>query len=596
MKNNHVNAYKRLLGMLGGERRLAALTGCAMLLELGFVLAGPWVLGRAVDALEAAHTGGGDVAAVAVRYAALFLGVAFAMNVSRFLYTDTRGRMVQAIVEGLRRRALEKLHALSPAYYASTDSGSVLARVSRDVEKVRPFFGMVAFTVVHLALVAGGSFAILAAHSPALGAVTAACFFASIAMVVRTAAALRPLNRKADDLYDGVALDIKENIEGVKVVKSFGREKLQGERFRKRLGVFVDSAIAIGDCWSFNIPLANALFGLCVPAILFVGGWQVAAGELAKGAVVACLFYAARIASEMNGLVRVVAMAQEASVSAQRLFELLDAKDIVAEAARPRLLPERFDAVRFEGLRFSYREGEPVLRGVDFEVRPGERVALVGPTGAGKSSLISLLLRFFEADAGRILIGGVDIREYALADLRRAIGCVFQETFLFSDTLRRNLAFAAEGVSDEAIMEAVRTARLDMFVNSLPGGLDTVVGERGMTMSGGQRQRTAIARALLSDPKLLVLDDTMASVDARTERELVKALTRAAAGRTTLIVTQRLSGVLLADRVVVMDRGRIVDEGRHAELYERCAVYRALFEGQVLEAGKIPADRSGVEA
>lgn len=580
--------------MLCRERRLAILTAVFMMLELGLLLLGPWLLGQAVDALEAAHAGPGDLAAIGARYAALFLGAALAMNVMRFFYTDTRGRMVHGIVASLRSEALRKIHVLSPAYYATTDSGAVLARVSRDVQKMRPFFGMALFTVLHLVLVAAGSFAVLAVYSPALSAVTAVCFVASLLMTIATARQLHPLSRRADDLYDGVALSIKENIEGVKVVKSFGRERLQSDRFRRHLGTFVESAIDVGNCWSFRIPLANALFGLCVPAMLVVGGWQVVSGVIEKGVIVACLFYAARIAHELQGLVRVVGVSQEAAVSAERLFELLDSDQVVTETETPTRLPDRIEGIRFEGLRFSYLEGEPVLRGVDLFLREGERVALVGPTGAGKSSLVSLLLRFFEPDAGRILLGGIDIRELPLAELRRAIGCVFQETFLFSDTLRRNLAFAAEGASDEEILEVVKTARLEMFVNSLPDGLDTVVGERGMTMSGGQRQRVAIARALISGPKILVLDDTMASVDARTERELVKALSKAAVGRTTLIVTQRLSGVLLADRVIVMDRGRIVDEGQHAQLYKRCAIYRTLFEGQVLEADTRPKKHGAI--
>ena len=585
MKNENLKTFGRMFKRLGSEPRLTAATVAFMALELGFTLLGPWVLGAAIDALGQAHARGGDMAAAATRYALLFLGAALGLNAMRFLYTDTRGRMVHGVVEGLRKEALRKIHVLSPAYYATTDTGAVLARVARDIEKMRPFFGMALFTLIHLLLVAGGSFAILASQSVSLALTAAAFFAASIAMTLRTARKLGPLNRRADDLYDGVALDIKENIEGVKVVKSFGRERLQGARFGARLGAFVDSSIEVADCWSFNIPLANALFGLCVPAMLAVGGWELSQGRIEKGVIVACLFYAARIAKELQGLVRVVAMAQESAVSAQRLYELLDSGHRVAESAAPLALPKQPPDLVFEDVRFSYQEGEPVLRGASFTVRAGERVALVGPTGSGKSSLVSLLLRFFEPREGRIVLGGVDIRELPLAELRRAIGCVFQETFLFSDTLRRNLAFAAEHATDETILGAVRTARLDLFVNSLPDGLDTVVGERGMTMSGGQRQRVAIARALLGDPKILVLDDTMASVDARTERELVKALSKAARGRTSLIVTQRLSGVLLADRVVVMDAGRIVDEGRHAELYGRCAVYRALFEGQVLEAG-----------
>jgi ATP-binding cassette subfamily B protein len=328
--------------------------------------------------------------------------------------------------------------------------------------------------------------------------------------------------------------------------------------------------------------------GLAVPGVLIVGGWEAARGMLAPGVVVACLFYASKIYAESGGLVRLVSIAQEAEVSAQRLFELLDLQSAVREPARPRTLPQGKGGLRFEGVSFGYPGGPRLLKGLDLEVVAGERVALVGATGGGKSTLAALLVRFFDPQEGRILLDGVDLRELSLADLRRAVACVFQESFLFSATLRRNVAYARPEADEEEVVSAVQAAQLAPVVAGLPDGLETVVGERGVTLSGGQRQRAALARAVLASPRLLILDDATASVDARTERELVRALAEASRGRTTLIITQRLSGVLLADRVIVLDGGRVSDSGTHAELLERSALYRELFAGQALEAGSSP--------
>ena len=262
---------------------------------------------------------------------------------------------------------------------------------------------------------------------------------------------------------------------------------------------------------------------------------------------------------------------------------MLDDTNTVPSTESPLALPEGRGALVFEKVGFGYKEEEEIISDLSFNIRPGECVALVGPTGSGKSTVLSLLLRFFDPPRGNIYLDGADIRRLSLADLRSAVGCVFQETFLFSATMRENLAFAATQATDEKIRKAVETAQLGKFLSELPEGLDTIVGERGVTLSGGQKQRAAIARALLSDPRLLILDDAMASVDAQTESGLVHALREAAKERTTLLITQRLSGVLLADRAIVVNKGRVVDEGSHAELYRRCRIYKELFEGQVLE-------------
>ncbi|MFH2202750.1 MAG: ABC transporter ATP-binding protein [Elusimicrobiota bacterium] len=577
-------SYRKMIRRLATAPKLTASAAAFLLAGIAMALARPWILGSAVDALESADAASGEIARVGLRYAALFFGVTALMNLFRFGYNAARGAMVQGLVADLREEALEKLHVLSPVFYGKHDSGQIIARVSRDIQKMQPFFGIVIFTLIQLSLMVVGTFVLIAARSALLAAVTAVCFLLSASLLYWTARGLQPLNRKADDVYDGVALDIKENIEGVKIVKSFGREGAQRTRFVGKLDHYVNSTIDVTDFWSLRMPLAHTLFGLSVPLILLLGGKLVIAGTLAKGAVVACLFYAGRIFHELHSLTRLVAISQEAGVSAQRLFELIDSPHTVPQDSSPSVLPPGRGALEFAAVAFGYPGSERVLNELSFAVRPGECVALVGPTGCGKSTLISLLLRFFDPQSGSIRLDGTDIRRLPLKDLRRAIGCVFQETFLFSATLRENLAFAMDEANDEKILAAAGTAQLAAFVEELSDGLETVVGERGVTLSGGQKQRVAIARALLADPRILVLDDAMASVDAQTERGLVEALHDAATGRTTLIVTQRLSGVLLADRVIVVEAGRVIDSGTHEDLFARCAVYRELFAGQVLDA------------
>jgi len=572
-----------MLRMLWTVPDLTAATGLFLLVALALSLARPWILGSAVDALESASAGSQDLARVATRFGAMFLGVTLAMNAFRFLYGDARGRLTQTIVANIRLRALEKLHVLSPVYYGENDSGQIIARVSRDVQKMRPFFGLVVFSILQLGIIVIGTFLFMASQSLLLASVTVLFFLATAVMLYYTARRLQPLNRQADDMYDGVALDIKENIEGVKIVKSFGRESRQVKRFASKLDDYIRGTIAVSDFWSVRMPVSDSIFGLSIPVILLIGGGLVIEGDLKKGAIVSSLFYAGRIFHELRSLIRLVGMSQEAGVSAQRFFELLDDTNTVPSTESPLALPKGRGALVFEKVGFGYKEEEEIISDLSFNIRPGECVALVGPTGSGKSTVLSLLLRFFDPPRGNIYLDGADIRRLSLADLRSAVGCVFQETFLFSATMRENLAFAATQATDEKIRKAVETAQLGKFLSELPEGLDTIVGERGVTLSGGQKQRAAIARALLSDPRLLILDDAMASVDAQTESGLVHALREAAKERTTLLITQRLSGVLLADRAIVVDKGGVVDEGSHAELYGRCRIYKELFEGQVLE-------------
>jgi ATP-binding cassette, subfamily B, bacterial len=331
------------------------------------------------------------------------------------------------------------------------------------------------------------------------------------------------------------------------------------------------------------VPLISFVPMLAQAAVLLVGARMVVQGSLTPGGFVSFTLYLAMLVMPLRSLGMWVGQAQRATASGERIFQVLDEPEDVADPARARDLPPGNGAIRFDGVSFAYLTGRPVLDGVDLELAPGTTVALIGHTGAGKTTLASLVPRFYDATTGRVLVDGVDVRDVTLASLRRAIGVIPQDPFLFSTTVRENIAFGRIGMSDEEVERAARLAEAHEFVERLPEGYDTVIGERGITLSGGQRQRVAIARALAIDPRILILDDATASVDATTEARIRTGLREVMRGRTTLIIAHRLSTIALADEIVVLDGGRIAARGTHDELLETSAVYREIHDHGLLE-------------
>jgi ATP-binding cassette subfamily B protein len=404
-----------------------------------------------------------------------------------------------------------------------------------------------------------------------------------VGLAYRYSRVSHPVLRDVQQKMADVATAAEESIVGVHVVKAFAREQDESAKFARRSDAVFAESVRANRQRALYVPLLSFVPLLAQAAVLLVGGWMVSRGSLSVGEFFAFNLYVTMLVLPLRMLGMWIGQAQRATASGERIFEVLDEVEDVAEPPHAVELPPGPGRIRFEGASFAYGDGRHVLEEVELEISPGRTVALIGHTGSGKTTLASLVPRFYDVTAGRVTVDGVDVRELRRASLRRAIGIVAQDPFLFSATVRENIAFGAADATDDEVVAAARLAQAHEFIDALPEGYETVIGERGLTLSGGQRQRIAIARALVLDPRILVLDDATASVDATTEARIRLGLREAMRDRTTLIIAHRLSTIALADELVVLDGGRIAARGTHDELIRTSAVYREIYEHGLLE-------------
>jgi ATP-binding cassette subfamily B protein len=384
---------------------------------------------------------------------------------------------------------------------------------------------------------------------------------------------------------------LQENMAGIKVVKAFNRDKEQLARFDVAADDYLNKTLRVMRLMTFLMPTIFLLANLGQALVLYAGGRMILNGALTLGEWQKFSLYMVFVFIPVGQLGFIITQMSQASASAGRVFEILDAQSDVVDAPGARPLPAVKGKVTFEDVTFRYFGGEtPVLQGVNFHAEPGQTIALLGMTGSGKSTIINLIPRFYDPSAGRVLIDGHDLREVQLESLRAQIGIVLQETTLFSGTIQDNIAFGRPDAALEDVMAAARSAAAHDFIVSFPQGYDTPVGERGTTLSGGQKQRIAIARALLLDPRILILDDSTSSVDLQTEFEIQQALDRLMVGRTSFVIAQRISTVLNADQILVLDKGQIAAQGTHEELLETNEIYAEIYHSQLEEDATLSAD------
>ena len=484
----------------------------------------------------------------------------------------------------LQVKLYDVLQHTSLSFHDRESSGQLISRMITDMRFVGSFFRMVLSQFVEIGLVFTIGIAYLFWKNWLLALCSLAAMPVAAFVVVRFASRVRLKFYDVRQQHGAVTGVLSENISGVRVVRGFAREREQIDRFSREGEKLIDKEVDAAKMWAFNEPLFGVFVTMSMALTFFVGGSLVmnAPDDKAIFGTVLSFFMALRILTMRLGWMgHAVGHAQRAVASADRIFEVLDEVPDIHDRKGAAPLAEGPGRVVFEHVTFGYDPAKPVLRDLDLAVEPGQMVALVGRTGSGKTTLVSLLPRFYDVTDGRILIDGQDVRDVTLNSLRSDIGLVFQDSFLFSRTVAENIAYASPKADMETIRRTSEAAKADEFVKELPDGYDTIVGERGVTLSGGQRQRLTIARALLKDPRILILDDSTSSVDATTEREIHEAMMHLAKYRTTFVIAHRLSTVRRADLIVVLDEGRIAEKGTHDELLVKGGLYRTICELQL---------------
>ncbi len=570
--------FVRLLGFLRPYKGSLIVSTILAVLSQAAAIAIVLLVGEAIDGIEArrgTHTLAWVVAGIIV------VGIVkAALMVGRRIIS---GRQALGIEKDMREGLYGHLLRLSFGFYDRHQTGQLMSRATVDLQSVRFFlgFGLIFFFQHILTIVS--VMAVLFVIEWRLALIALGITPLIVAVAYRYSHVSHPVLRDVQQKLGDVATVTEESIVGVHVVKSFAQEERRQTLFERASGAVFEATVSAFRQRATYVPLLSFLPLLAQAVVLLAAGRMVVDGSLSLSAFFVFNLLLAMLIVPLRSLGMWVGQAQRATASGERIFEVMDEPEGVEDQPGARDLPKGPGAIRFERLSFAYAVDRPVLHEIDLEIAPGKTVALIGHTGSGKTTLAALVPRFYDATEGRILVDGVDVREVTRRSLRREIGVISQDPFLFSATVRENIAFGVLDATDERIEQAARAAQAHEFVEELPYGYDTVIGERGITLSGGQRQRLAIARALVIDPRILILDDATASVDATTEAKIRAALAEAMQGRTTIIIAHRLSTIALADEVVVLEHGRIAAHGSQAEVLATSAVYQEIHEHGLIQ-------------
>jgi ABC-type multidrug transport system fused ATPase/permease subunit len=570
--------FIRLLGFLRPYKGSLVVSTVLAVLSQAAAIAIVLLVGEAIDGIEEQR---GTETLAWVVLAILVVGsLKAAFMVGRRLIS---GKQALGIEKDMREALYAHLLRLSFGFYDKHQTGQLMSRATVDLQSVRFFlgFGLIFFFQHVLTIVS--VMAVLFFVEWRLALIALAITPLIVAVAYRYSHVSHPVLRDVQQKLGDVATATEESIVGVHVVKAFAQETRRQSQFERASGAVFEATVRAFRQRALYVPLLSFLPLLAQGAVLLAAGRMVVSGSLSLSGFFIFNLLLAMLIVPLRSLGMWVGQAQRATASGERIFEVMDEPEGVDDRPGAVELAAGPGAIRFERVGFGYAKGRPVLHEIELEVGAGRKVALIGHTGSGKTTLAALVPRFYDATEGRVLVDGVDVRDVTRRSLRREIGVISQDPFLFSATVRENIAFGVLDATDEQVLRAAQAAQAHEFVEELPQGYDTVIGERGITLSGGQRQRLAIARALVIDPRILILDDATASVDATTEAKIRTGLAEAMRERTTIIIAHRLSTIALADEVVVLDHGRIVAHGTQAELLATNAVYQEIHEHGLLQ-------------
>ncbi len=487
----------------------------------------------------------------------------------------------QSVAYDLRNAIHHRLAELSFAYHDRSESGQLLSRAVQDVERIRFLTGRAILRLVEGMVLLLATAVALVLMNPLLALLSLAAMPLLAWRALHFGRQMRPLSLAIQQQLGVLTTRLEQNLRGARVVKAFAQERAEIERFERENQTWFDLSAFAVRLRAVNVPMLDLIANIGTVFIIWYGGLLVIRGQLTLGELVAFSTYLGQLVMPVRRIGMIVPAVAMAASAGERVFDILDAPSPVQDAGDAVPMPPINGAVRFEHVHFSYSERHSVLEDVTFEAQPGQVIALLGPTGSGKSSVLNLIPRFYDPTHGQVLIDGIDVRTVTLNSLRDQIGIVLQETTLFAVTVQENIAFGRPGASLDEIVAAAQAAQAHEFISAMPDGYQTRVGERGATLSGGQRQRIAISRALLKNPRILLLDDATASVDTETERQIQLALEQLMRGRTSFVIAQRLSTVRAANLILVLERGRIAAMGSHSQLLERSPLYAEIYERQL---------------
>ncbi len=564
--------FRRLLGFLRPYRRTVIWSlafACAAMVMTVII---PLLIGAAVNAIQRKDADPLLPLALALVGAGI---LRLGLTVVRRLIA---GNVSLAVEFDLRERVYQHLQALELGFFDGQQTGQLMSRATVDLQAIRFFFGYGLIFITQSALTLVLAAIVMFVLNPPLAALALIPVPFVIFAAARFSRLSRPAVQEVQQRIAELTAEAEESVSGIRVVKAFAREEHMLGRFRRQVTRVFDQNVYSTRLRAFYSPMLGFLPSLGLAVVLWVGGREVIAGDMTLGEFTAFYTYLVLLTGPMRMLGMALGMAQRAIASGNRLFEILDREPRITSPPDAPELPPGPGAVEFRDVGLRYDGGLPSLSAIDLSVPAGRTVALVGPTGSGKTSLVALIARLYDPSDGAVLVDGADLRSVDVGSLRRQIAFVADDPFLFSATVAENISYGRPDASQEQIELAAQRAQAHGFIESLPDGYETMVGERGLTLSGGQRQRIAIARALIAEPRILILDDATSSVDATTEEEIKRGLRAAMAGRTTFVVAHRLSTISLADEIVVMDAGQIVDRGTHEELLERCPLYTEIAE------------------